>query len=252
MHKHALKYAERGLAIFPCQVKGKEPVTGNGLNGASTDPDLINHWWSQSRDFNIGARTGDGFFVVDIDMTDDKDGEASLAKLERKHGPMPPTVEVITGGGGRHMWFRVPSGRVIRNSTGKLGPGIDIRGEGGYVLVPPSVHASGRRYEFSVDSAGTLADAPTWLIEATAWPANAPKGKSEDEWHDTLTRDIPEGERNHTLTSVAGKLLFHGLGMVLTHDIMASISLARCKPPLSHQEIETIILSIVRRDNGNG
>ena len=255
MHKHALKYAARGLAVFPCQVRGKAPVTANGCNGATTHRDLIDHWWSECPDLNIGARTGERFFVVDIDMTDDKDGEASLAKLEKKHGTLPETVEIITGGG-RHLWFRAPAGRVIRNSVGKkssgLGAGIDIRGEGGYVLMPPSVHPSGRIYAFSVDSAATIAAAPEWLIEAASWPANKPRGKADEEWHGILTGDIPEGERNDTLTSIAGKLLYHGLGMTLTHDLLTAVSLARCRPPLSHREIERIILSIVKKENGNG
>ena len=253
MHKAALGYIRRGLAIFPCQPGGKEPVTTNGCTGATLDRDVIDHWWTTRPDLNIGLATGDKIFVVDIDA--DKGGEVSFAKLEKKHGPLPQTIEVITGAG-RHLWFRAPARRVIRNSVGKkssaLGEGVDIRGAGGYIIVPPSVHPTGRKYEFSVDSADILADAPEWLIEATSWPANKPKGKTDEEWHDTLTRDIPEGERNDTLTSIAGKLLFHGLGMKLTHDLLTAISLARCKPPLSHREIETIILSIVRRENGNG
>ena len=90
-------------------------------------------------------------------------GEASLFALEAKHGRLPPTREVITGGGGRHLWFKYTG--PIQSTTGKIAPGIDTRGDGGYVIVPPSIHPSGRAYEWSVDSGDELAVAPDWLVQ---------------------------------------------------------------------------------------
>ena len=248
MHKAALGYIKRGLAVFPIQPRGKTPVTGNGCKGASLDRDMIDHWWTKQPDMNIGIATGDKIFVVDIDA--DKGGETSFARLEKKHGALPETIEVITGCG-RHLWFRAPRGRVIRNSVGKkssgLGEGIDIRGEGGYVVVPPSIHPSGRKYEFSVDSADVLAAAPGWLIEATSWPANKPKGKTDEEWHATLTQPIPAGTRNATLASIAGKLLHDGVNLILIRDLLLCVNTARCAPPLSGEEVETIVASVARK-----
>ena len=161
----------------------------------------------------------------------------------------PGTIEVITGAG-RHLWFRTPAGRVIRNSVGKkssgLGEGIDIRGAGGYVVVPPSIHPSGRKYEFSVDSANTVADAPAWLIEAVSWPGNK-KGRPLAEWHDTLTREIPEDERNDTLASIAGKLLHADINVILVADLLGCVNIAHCKPPLTESEVEAIVVSVARR-----
>ena len=96
----------------------------------------------------------------------------------------------------------------MHNSAGLIGPGIDVRGEGGYVLAPPSLQPCGGRYEWSVDSAAELATAPDWLIEALADPAKG-KGKPLEHWHKTLLEPIPQGRRNTTLLSIAGKLLFH-------------------------------------------
>ncbi len=247
MHKAAIGYIKRGLAVFPVQPRGKEPVTANGCKGATLDRDIADHWWTSKPDMNIGVATGDKIFVVDID--EDKGGEASLAKLEKKHGTLPETIEVITGAG-RHLWFRTPAGRVIRNSVGKkssdLGEGIDIRGEGGYVVVPPSIHPTGRKYEFSVDSADTLADAPEWLIEAASWPANAPKGKPLEEWHAILTQPIPHGQRNATIASIAGKLLHDNVNLVLIRDLMICVNAVRCDPPLGVAEVETVVASVAR------
>ena len=100
-----------------------------------------------------------GIFVVDVDGLD---AEATLRRLEAEHGALPATVEVITARG-RHIYFKWPQ-EPVRNSAGKIGPHIDVRGDGGYVLCPPSIHPSGRRYSWSVDSADRIADAPGWLL----------------------------------------------------------------------------------------
>ena len=90
---------------------------------------------------------------------DGLDAEVELRRLEAKHGNLPATVEVITTRG-RHLYFQTPE-TSVRNSAGKVAPGIDVRGDGGYVLAPPSIHPSGRRYEWSVDCASTSPRHPT-------------------------------------------------------------------------------------------
>jgi Bifunctional DNA primase/polymerase, N-terminal len=157
MIKAALGYAKRGLHVFPCRVRDKRPATANGLKDATIDPDLIQRWWREEPDFNIAIATGavSNIFVIDIDGFD---AEAELRRLEVQNGPLPPTVESITARG-RHLFFRYP-GQSIRNSASKIGPGIDVRGDGGYGLVPPSKHPSGRTYYWSVDSASSFAAAP--------------------------------------------------------------------------------------------
>ena len=122
--------------------------------------------------------------------------------------------------------------------------GVDL--QGGYIVVPPSIHPTGREYTFSVDSADILANAPEWLIEATSWPASKAKGKPLEEWHDILTRDIPEGERNDTLASIAGKLLHSGVNLILIRDLLVCVNVARCDPPMTIDEVETITASVAR------
>jgi hypothetical protein len=101
-------------------------------------------------DTGIAVRTGAESGLVVLDVDPQHGGDDTLAELLAAHGVLPITVECFTGGGGRHIYFRHPGGEV-RNSAGKVGPGLDIRGDGGYVVAPPSPHPSGRRYEWSVD-----------------------------------------------------------------------------------------------------
>jgi hypothetical protein len=158
----ALEYAARGWHVFPLGPKSKKPLpNSNGFYGATTNPETIKRLWTQS-DRNIGIRTGapSGFWVLDIDGDE---GEASLRALELRHGRLPPTPEAITGGGGRHLSFKYTG--PVSNSAKKMAPGLDVRGDGGYVVAPPSIHESGRAYAWSVDSVATLPTAPAWLLE---------------------------------------------------------------------------------------
>jgi len=242
----ALALAQRGLAVLPCQPRGKMPACARGVLDATTDSVRINAWWRSVPDLNVGIATGapSGVFVLDVDGDD---GEASLRKLETEHSNLPPTIEVITGKG-RHCYFRIGEYGPVKNSAGQIAPGLDVRGDGGYVIAPPSVHPSGRAYAWSVDSASTFADAPGWLHSLTGANNNNGKiGKPLEHWHRLLTRTLHNGERNSTIASLCGKLLHSGLhDLTLLYDVMLCINIARCEPPLLETEIETIVASVVR------
>ena len=168
MIRTAMALAQKGMAVFPCRPQDKRPATANGLKDATTDLDIIRQWWRQEPQFNLAIATGavSGIFVVDVDGLD---AEVELRRLEAEYGGLPSTVEAITARG-RHVYFRSPE-VPVRNSASKIAPGIDVRGDGGYVLAPPSIHPSGRRYEWSVDCATALAEAPVWLIDKISVPA---------------------------------------------------------------------------------
>ena len=136
--KAALSYARRGIPVFPCEPGGKRPLTYNGFWEATTDMRRIKAWWGRWPVANVGVPTGErsGLLVLDIDLRDG--GPESLVALERENGPLPRTARARTGGGGVHVFFRYPAEKEVRNSAGWLGPGLDVRGEGGYVVVPPS------------------------------------------------------------------------------------------------------------------
>lgn len=136
--KAALAYARRDVPVFPCEPAGKRPLTRNGHWDATTDPRVIERWWKRWPSANVGVPTGkkSGLVVLDVDLDDG--GPESLARLERTGGRAPKTARARTGGGGIHVFFRHPTEVEIRNSAGLLGSGLDVRGEGGYVVVPPS------------------------------------------------------------------------------------------------------------------
>jgi hypothetical protein len=146
----AIAYATRGFAVFPCAPHGKVPATTHhGCRDATKDLARITAWWCDNPNYNVAVATGpvSKVFVLDVDGID---AEASLRKLEGQHGALPETIESITPRG-RHIFLRCENG-VVRNSAGAIAPGLDIRGDGGYVVLPPSIHPSGRPYVWSVDS----------------------------------------------------------------------------------------------------
>ena len=117
---------------------GKHPLIPNGHVGATTDLGQIRLWWSRWPDANIGIPAGErsGLLILDVDV--DHHGFASLNALEEEHGQFPKTLTVRTGGGGIHIYLKYPPGCEIRNSVGRVGLGLDVRGEGGYTIAPPS------------------------------------------------------------------------------------------------------------------
>ncbi len=181
----ALAYAARGIPVFPCNPAarredgGKARLTPHGFKDASTDPAMIRGWWAQYPNALIGVPTGaaSGFFVADLDVRPDAgiDGEAGLAALVKAHGTLPVTPHQETPSGGMHILFKAPDGRTIKSCAGTIGPGIDVRGDGGYICIAPSVRADGAAYRWEKSLFDTpLADAPQWLLDLIPEGASAP------------------------------------------------------------------------------
>jgi putative DNA primase/helicase len=162
----ALLCAERGWHVFPCNPKDKRPLTEHGLNDATIDRTIIKEWWEKWPHAMIGVRTGpeSGFFAIDLDVDSDKgvDGVAAFEGL-KNGGDLPETITTQTPRGGQHLWFKYVSG--VTNSAGKIAPGVDVRGSGGYVIAPPSRRADGAEYQFLIDNSDGPADAPKWLLK---------------------------------------------------------------------------------------
>lgn len=158
----ALAYIGSNLPVFPlhyptrdgvcscgngaCEKVGKHPMTPHGLKDATTDRQTIERWWSENPFANIGLPTGASSGVVVVDIDHRHDVLASLEVLEKKIGTLPATLTSRTGAG-LHYFYKYP-GVTVRSGVAVLGPGIDIRADGGYVVVPPSLHANGKRYEW--------------------------------------------------------------------------------------------------------
>jgi hypothetical protein len=137
----AVWYARRGVAVFPCEPCGKKPITRHGLKDATTDVDTVAAWWRRTPDANIGAPTGITFDVIDID------GREGIYATYGAGVEFPPEIghSITTRDAGHHIFIR-PSGR---GNGASIFPGVDYRGVGGYVILPPSRGANGRRYTWT-------------------------------------------------------------------------------------------------------
>jgi hypothetical protein len=249
MMRTALILAESGLHVFPCRPLDKRPATLGGLKSATTDPDIIKAWWTEAPDCNLAVATGavSKMFVLDVDGLA---GERELRNLEATYGALPPTVETVTPRAGRHCFFNMPAAD-IRNSAGKVAPHIDVRGNGGYVILPPSLGQNGRRYTWSVDCADTLADAPGWLLARITERTNgnskvAPTPSSE--WRALLAEGVSEGQRDCSAARLAGYLLRRYIDPFVVLEILRMWNDAKCRPPLCDGDIERVVNSIAAKE----
>jgi len=166
-HSAALQYAGYHWSVIPIRAHEKRPlIRWQEFQHRCASVDEINEWFQRWPDINVAVVTGkiSGIVVLDIDPRDN--GDHNLKKWEQQHGPLPRTLEVVTGGGGRHLYFKHP-GNPVHNRVGIV-PGIDFRGDGGCIVVPPSIHPSGNVYRWLKGRGPEdlpVADMPTWLLE---------------------------------------------------------------------------------------
>lgn len=215
MLEQALKYAARGISVFPCWPATKEPACRHGFKVATTNPATIRRWW-QAMSYNIAIATGivSRVWVLDVDGAF---GAAALVELEAEHGPLPATLTSVTASG-CHLWFACSS--PIPSSVGRIAIGLDVRGDGGYVLAPPSVHPDGPRYRWNHNK--SLVVAPDWLIALTSrrptlseralanLPHGSPRsgvyGRAALQAEISALASTPNGRRNHALNRAAFNL----------------------------------------------
>lgn len=264
----ALEYAERKWPVFPCwwvensscvcggpdcQKPGKHPLgklVPNGKNDATTDPTIIKGWWTLYPDANIGIITGPESGLVVVDEDPRNGGTESLKELERL-GNFPITPLAYTGGGGQHIYLHHPGNELKIKSRPLPGfPGIDIKGDGGYVVAPPSNHVSGVTYSWKVHpGAYHPAKMPDWLLTLLLAGSQArrtsPEGANQSE-------KIPQGARNTALTSLAGTMRRRGMSLEAVEAALLAEN-KRCDPPLEESEVLAIAKSISKYSpGGNG
>lgn len=249
LQQAALYYASRGVPVFPLRRGTKEPFEGSrGFYEATTDPGEIREWWTRSPGANVGIPTGNASGILVLDVDPDKGGRESLERLEREIGELPVTYRVQTGGGGEHVYLRYPGERV-GNSAGLLGPGLDVRGDGGYVVAPPS-HTTG---PYTVLESSALADTPTALLErlrkprsTRSAPSSTRREANPERARDLESGEIFEGSRNVRLTQFAGQLRARGAGDAELLEQLEGINAARCYPPLEATEVRKIAANAAR------
>lgn len=244
MDEHARAYAERGWAVLPlwqpaaggrcgcgqadCPSPGKHPIASlvpHGLQQATSSAATVRAWWSAHPRANVGVRTGTESGVVVLDV-DGREGLTALGELARQNGRF-AALWARTGSGGWHAYLAHP-GVEVPNSAKRVGPGLDVRGDGGYVVAPPSEHATGNRYRWVTGPGERLSPMPNWLLSRampsvplvvqqpvrvragaeTAYVASAIDGEARD------VAAAPTGQRNDRLNLAAyrlGRLVGSGL-----------------------------------------
>lgn len=254
-------YVERGLAIIPLGVGKKEPVTKSGLNDWTDNPGQIDVWWGQGEhagkrgnpSYNIGMACGQvsgGIIAIDLDChSDEANGLHFLHDWEVEHGKLPETWTQITGSGGKQLFYR--AGQDIRNSAnGEIG--VDVRGNGGYVVLPPSLHPCGDCYEWSISPDDMdVADADDKVYDFIR--AVSKTKKRGDGWNAEKTgipSEIKEN-RNETLFSLGRSFLSRGTGHDEVATLIRSLNATICRPPLPADEVEKLIGSINSKEPGN-
>lgn len=242
----AVNYAEHGLAVFPLEAQGKRPATEHGLKDASTDPKKVREMFLKRPFSNIGMACGaqsGGIIVVDIDIDDEKgkDGNDSLKEWEHEHGALPDTAMTLTGRGGNHYLYRSTGATRSRIACKE---GIDIRADGGYIVLPPSIHPNGTQYmwEYELSDYG-IVDANQSVIDLM--------NEGVEEGAEFKMPDIvPSGERNGTLYKLACSMQARGNS---DEAIMAAVSAenqTRCKPPVDDDEVKRIVTSALTKPKG--
>lgn len=230
-----------------CDHPGKHPMFVGGCHSATTDEATIQTWVDLNSSANWGIATGQasGLLVLDIDPR--HGGDESLDELVRLHGDLPKTPTVKTGGGGRQFYFWYPSGSGLTIGSG-VRPGIDFRGEGGLVVVPPSVHMSGLRYEWLVLPETPVADPPDWLVELLTKRAPSPRSGEQGgmiltfrgETPDLTGDGVSEGGRHTALCQRVGVHLNRGDSRQ-TVETLAKAWGERCDPPMNESEVEQVL-----------
>lgn len=243
----ALGYLRRGWSVVAAGERTKRPIVRwQAFQHRMPTVEEVTAWFERWPMGNIAAVTGaiSGIIVVDVDPKNG--GDQSLADLEARHGPLPKTVESLTGGGGRHLYFVHP-GHEVRNRAG-LAPGIDLRGDGGCIIVPPSVHPSGKRYRWRSGHAPgqiALATLPIWL-EQPRFSGDGRRGHPAAYWRALVQEGVIEGQRNSTVASFAGHLLWHGVDPDVVMELLLSWNRVRCRPPMEDDEVIRTVRSIER------
>ncbi|MFR7321331.1 MAG: VapE domain-containing protein [Blautia massiliensis (ex Durand et al. 2017)] len=247
MYDAAIEYAKKGFAVFPLKYRDKVPLTRNGCKDATTDAAQIKAWWQKYPNANIGLATGSvsqNVFVIDLDIDEDRgiDGYHSLEDWQREHGDFPETWTAITGRGGYHLYYR-GNGK-IKNRAGII-DGVDIRGNGGYVVAPPSIHKNGNRYEweYSPDE-----------FEIAKADNNVMYFLNHDDHRQSASFTMPNivsaGQRNQMLFRFACMMQAKGASDQSVFAATMAENESSCSPPLTEQEVRIIVSSATKYDKG--
>lgn len=242
----ALAYLARGWSVVPAAERGKRPIVRwQTFEERYPTESQVRRWFERWPSANLSVVTGaiSGIVVLDVDPR--HGGEESLKRLVLSHAELPETVEAVTGGGGRHIYFKHP-GFEVRNRVGLL-PGLDLRGDGGVIIVPPLIHPSGKPYRWRKGRGPddiAFAPLPDWLLVPRF--EGSSQGHPLSYWRNLARKGISVGQRNATIASFTGHLLWHGVDPDVTLELMLAWNRVYCRPPLEDEEVIRTVRSIER------
>lgn len=246
----ALRYAAQGLAVFPVAPREKRPATAHGCKDATCDPSMVEQWWTEQPDANIGIATGSksgGLIVLDFDVDDEKgkDGLDTLHEWERANGELTETVCSETGGGGMHMLYRT---QVQFKNSVNAGLGVDVRGEGGYIVAPPSIHPDGGVYAWINDPDEYEVAEMDGHVERFIDHVLKPRARRERFDRDA---EVKHGARNDAMYKFVCSLISASTDRELLYPLALQYNFEKLKPPLDPREVETIVQSAMTRPDGH-
>ncbi len=246
--EEALSLSKEGFRVFPvhspqgngcscrkarCNNRGKHPCTHHGVHDASADAKVVTQMWNSYPWANIAIATGNGLVVVDVDGPQGADSLKALGA---------PRTATSSTGRGQHFYYEGDAG-----CRTKLAPGIDIRGQGGYVIAPPSRHANGAAYTWSRPLSEGIASAPEWVNHR----------RKASRAHETLAspahpdlKHWPEGERNDRLFRHPAAMRALGMSPAEIAAALPKANAERCHPPLDPGEVAQIAKSAGQRPEG--
>lgn len=265
MLPYALQYAQAGLKIFPLSPCSKTPLAETkGFLDATNDIEKIKKWWSDNPFCNIGLATGNGISVIDVDVGKDnngktKDGDKSIEEWQEQNGRLPDTLFAISGKGGRHLYYKTEN--ICSSATGII-KDVDVRSDGGYIVLPPSVHENGNRYrwvgEFEISKIAPADEVVNKLLSLVG---------SNYKYNDIATNigvtrkistvdilerlDFAEGRRNDSLYRYGCSLQSKGVEDKEIIAALLKINTEKCSPPLSETEVNRIYNSVIQKPKGD-
>lgn len=282
----AIALAERGWRVFPLHsvrsrsdddgrlvctcgdAECKSPGKHSALRGkevterATADVDTVKRWWAPlTKDKkpapprNIAVATGQASGILAIDV--DVGGARALADLERRHSPLPETLEARTPTGGRHLYFAYPAGVTIPSSEGRLGPRLNVLADGGYLVAAPSLHAIGEPYTWANTAAP--AELPRWVLDLLAPTPTVEEQPVPVEFHELVDQGfdpfavcrgrVTGADVRPALEALAAALAVAHVQRHAIDRLLQRINERRCAPALPRAEVTTIALrALAERD----
>lgn len=254
MLEGALWWASHGMPVLPCfeivdgkcacrkddcSSPGKHPRAQHWQIVATTEQRQILEWWGRWPNASVAVCTGrelaDGGYLTVLDEDPRNDGDATLSALESHYGSLPETPRLITGSRGHHFLFRTK--QPLKSRAGEVGAGLDVKSDRGYIVVWPSLHTSGNRYERDAGAdldEVPIAWAPQWLVTLASKP-EPPQRKVLDGAGPNF---FIEGERNNQMASLIGTLRRRGLSWNEMLPSINAVNASRCRPPLTDDDIK--------------